>query len=73
MATVTRNKIFVGGKWTDAAEGGTMEVLNPATGETIAEVPRCTAADVDAAVEAAKAGAARSGSTRPRPSAPSCC
>ena len=54
MATATRNKIFVGGKWTDAAEGGTMEVLNPATGETIAQVPACTAADVDAAVEAAK-------------------
>jgi 1-pyrroline dehydrogenase len=53
MATVTRNKIFVGGSWTDAAEGGTMEVLNPATGETIAEVPACAAADVDAAVEAA--------------------
>lgn len=53
MATVTSNKIFVGGKWTDAAEGGTMEVLNPATGDTIAEVPACTAADVDAAVEAA--------------------
>jgi 1-pyrroline dehydrogenase len=53
MATVTSNKIFVGGKWADAAEGGTMEVLNPATGETIAEVPACTAADVDAAVEAA--------------------
>jgi len=55
MATVTANKIFVGGKWTDAAEGGTMEVINPATGETIAEVPACTAADVDAAVEAAGA------------------
>jgi aminobutyraldehyde dehydrogenase len=53
MATVTGNKIFVGGKWTDAAEGGTMEVVNPATGEAIAEVPACTAADVDAAVEAA--------------------
>jgi 1-pyrroline dehydrogenase len=54
MATVTARKIFVGGKWTDAADGATMEVLNPATGETIAEVPACTAADVDAAVEAAK-------------------
>src|SRR5262249_23772746 len=53
MATVTSNKIFVGGKWKDSAEGGTMEVLNPATGDTIAEVPACTAADVDAAVEAA--------------------
>src|SRR4249919_1870732 len=54
MATVTSQKIFVGGKWTEAADGGTMEVLNPATGETIAQVPACTAADVDAAVEAAK-------------------
>jgi 1-pyrroline dehydrogenase len=55
MAMVTSHKIFLGGKWTGAAEGGTMEVLNPATAETIAEVPACTAADVDAAVEAAKA------------------
>jgi betaine-aldehyde dehydrogenase/aminobutyraldehyde dehydrogenase len=31
-----------------------MEVLNPATGETIAEVPSGTQADVDRAVEAAK-------------------
>src|SRR5438874_7188426 len=31
-----------------------MEVLNPATGETIAEVPASTAADVDRAVQAAK-------------------
>jgi 1-pyrroline dehydrogenase len=52
--TVASHKNFVGGAWVDAAEGGTMEVLNPATGETIAEVPSCTAADVDRAVEAAK-------------------
>ncbi len=32
-----------------------MDVINPATEETIASVPRCSAADVDAAVEAAKA------------------
>src|SRR5216117_3887031 len=31
-----------------------MEVLNPATGETIAEVPRSSADDVDRAVQAAK-------------------
>jgi 1-pyrroline dehydrogenase len=55
MAMVTSHKIFVGGKWIEAADGGTMEVLNPATAETIAEVPACTPADVDAAVEAAKA------------------
>src|SRR5204862_7971148 len=52
--TVSQQKNFVGGEWVDAAEGGTMEVLNPATGETIGEVPRGTQADVDRAVEAAK-------------------
>jgi betaine-aldehyde dehydrogenase/aminobutyraldehyde dehydrogenase len=53
MATVTSHKNFVGGEWVEAVEGGTMEVLNPATGEAIAEVPSGTAADVDRAVEAA--------------------
>src|ERR671935_1259842 len=52
--TVSQQKNFVGGAWVDAVEGGTMEVINPATGETIAEVPRGTEADVDRAVEAAK-------------------
>jgi 1-pyrroline dehydrogenase len=52
--TVSQRKNFVGGEWVDAAEGGTMEVLNPSTGEVIAEVPRSTEADVDRAVEAAK-------------------
>src|SRR5438128_969772 len=52
--TVSQQKNFVGGEWVDAVEGGTMEVVNPATGEAIAEVPRGTQADVDRAVEAAK-------------------
>jgi 1-pyrroline dehydrogenase len=52
--TVSSYKNFVGGEWVESADGGTMEVLNPATGETIAEVPRGTAADVERAVEAAK-------------------
>src|SRR4051794_10863331 len=54
MSTETSYGNFVGGEWVDAVEGGTMPVLNPATGETIAEVPRGTDADVDRAVEAAK-------------------
>jgi 1-pyrroline dehydrogenase len=53
--TVTHTKNFVGGEWVDAAEGGMMEVLNPATGEAIADVPSGTLADVERAVEAAKA------------------
>src|SRR6478735_3465179 len=52
--TVSQHKNFVGGEWVDAVEGGTMEVLNPATGDVIAEVPSGTQADVDHAVEAAK-------------------
>ncbi|HEX4518263.1 MAG TPA: aminobutyraldehyde dehydrogenase [Gaiellaceae bacterium] len=47
--------ILVGGTWSQAASGETMEVLNPATEETIARVPRCGAEDVDAAVAAASA------------------
>jgi 1-pyrroline dehydrogenase len=53
-ATKTAYKAFIGGEWVDGASGETMEVINPATGETIAEVPRCGAEDVDRAVEAAK-------------------
>ena len=53
--TATSYANYVGGEWVDAVEGGTMDVLNPATGETIAEVPRGTRADVDRAVAAAKA------------------
>ena len=52
-ATTTTYKNFVGGEWVDAASGETMEVINPATGETVAEVPRCSAEDVDRAVAAA--------------------
>jgi 1-pyrroline dehydrogenase len=54
VSTVTRMQNFVGGEWVDASGGETMEVLNPATGETIAEVPRASAEDVDRAVQAAK-------------------
>jgi aminobutyraldehyde dehydrogenase len=47
-------QILIGGTWTGAASGETMDVLNPATEETIARVPRCGAEDVDTAVAAAK-------------------
>src|SRR5213595_1763800 len=52
--TVSSYKNLVGGEWADSASGETMEVLNPATGETIAEVPRGTAEDIGRAVESAK-------------------
>jgi 1-pyrroline dehydrogenase len=53
-ATTTVYKAFIGGAWVDSASGETMEVINPATGDVIAEVPQCSAEDVDRAVDAAK-------------------
>jgi betaine-aldehyde dehydrogenase len=56
MATASKTKLknFIGGKAVDPAEGGSEDVVNPATGEAIAEAPLSTKADVDAAVAAAK-------------------
>src|SRR6266576_1526915 len=53
-ATKTEYKAFIGGDWADSVSGEMMEVVNPATGDVIAEVPRGTAADVQRAVEAAQ-------------------
>jgi acyl-CoA reductase-like NAD-dependent aldehyde dehydrogenase len=55
MSTVDTQQILVGGAWSGAASGETMDVINPATEEVIGRVPSCGAEDVDAAVEAAKA------------------
>ena len=52
--SVTQHKQFIGGEWVESSSGETMEVLNPATGEVIAEVPRSGAEDVERAVDAAK-------------------
>ena len=46
---------FIGGSWVDARSGALDEVLNPATGEVLAQVPASDAADIDAAVDAAAA------------------
>jgi 1-pyrroline dehydrogenase len=54
-ATTTSYQAFIGGGWADSASGDTMEVIAPATGEVIAEVPNCSADDVDRAIDAAKA------------------
>ncbi|HYM31535.1 MAG TPA: aldehyde dehydrogenase family protein [Candidatus Cybelea sp.] len=45
---------FIGGRWVDASDAARIPVENPATGETIAEVARARAPDVDAAVAAAR-------------------
>ena len=62
----TQHKQFIGGEFVDSASGETMEILNPAIGEVIAEVPRGTAEDVDRAVDAAKKAWAEWQSKTPR-------
>src|ERR1700704_3826313 len=47
---------YVGGRWTPAtAATDVLDVLNPATGDVLARVPLSGAADLDAAVQAARA------------------
>jgi betaine-aldehyde dehydrogenase len=53
-ATVTKLKNFIDGELVDPADGATEEVLNPATGEPIAEAPLSSEEDVNRAVAAAK-------------------
>ena len=50
-----KHQNFVGGKWVDAVEGATQPIINPATEETIAAVPRGSEKDADRAVNAAAA------------------
>ncbi|KAJ9183256.1 hypothetical protein P3X46_007139 [Hevea brasiliensis] len=38
-AGLLRTQGLIGGKWTDAYDGKTIQVLNPATGEVVADVP----------------------------------
>src|ERR1700687_5397505 len=56
MATtaVKRRQMFIGGEWVDGSGSESQQVINPATGEVIAEVPKGTEADVDRAVAAAR-------------------
>ncbi len=49
--------LFIGGEFVDAADGATMKTINPATEEVLAEVAVAGAADVDAAVAAARKAA----------------
>jgi len=49
-------KNYVGGGWVDSSASVYTPVVNPATCETIGEVPESTRADVDSAVKAAQEG-----------------
>lgn len=49
-----KTRAYIDGQWQDGDDGESFPVLNPATGETIAEVASCGAAETRRAIEAAE-------------------
>jgi phenylacetaldehyde dehydrogenase len=49
-----KHRIYIDGKFVNAASGKTFPVYNPATGDVMAQVPEAEAEDVDRAVKAAR-------------------
>ncbi len=48
-------KFFANGEWQDTQSGNYMPITNSSTGEVMAEAPKCSAEEVNSAVEAAAA------------------
>jgi succinate-semialdehyde dehydrogenase/glutarate-semialdehyde dehydrogenase len=48
------HQLFIGGTWRGASDGATIDVVDPASGETIATVPSASVEDGMAAVDAAE-------------------
>ncbi|WP_409484809.1 NAD-dependent succinate-semialdehyde dehydrogenase [Arsenicicoccus dermatophilus] len=65
LARVPRD-LQVGGEWRPAADGRTLEVTNPATGQTLARVADAGPVDGDAALAAAAAAQESWAATAPR-------
>src|SRR5438132_13451819 len=52
--TLMLDRGYVGGEWVEGDAGATFPVLNPATGEELAQVPRMGASETRRAIEAAQ-------------------
>ncbi|QWT17485.1 CoA-acylating methylmalonate-semialdehyde dehydrogenase [Collinsella sp. zg1085] len=52
--SIERKGYHVGGEWCESKTDTYIPVLDPSTGDTIAEVPRCTSAEVEAAITSAQ-------------------
>src|SRR5262245_60200053 len=65
MTMTVRDKIYINGQWVASAGRGTLDVINAGTEEVMGSTPEGTAADVDAAVAAAKAAFPKWSQTRP--------
>ena len=52
---INHKQILINGEWVDASDGATTNLVNPATEETLCDVARASADDVESAVAAARA------------------
>lgn len=55
-ALQTTGQMLIAGEWTEASDGGTISIINPANEDEIGTIPRATADDVSAALAATEAG-----------------
>src|SRR2546429_224511 len=53
-ARPARRRLYIGGRWVEGSGGRDVAVINPATEQEIARVPEGSAADVEAAILAAR-------------------
>ena len=65
MSTTTALRNFIDGEFVEAASTESDAIVNPATGETLAESPRSSQEDVDRAVAAAAKAFETWGATTP--------
>ena len=63
-------QLFVDGEWQDASDGATFDVIDPATGEVVAQVADATEDDVRAMIDGAAARPGLAGPRRPPSSGP---
>lgn len=53
--TLLTEQAYVAGEWVDAEDGDTFDVMNPARGDVVAQVPNLAVSDARRAIEAAEA------------------
>ncbi|HEU4547554.1 MAG TPA: NAD-dependent succinate-semialdehyde dehydrogenase [Microlunatus sp.] len=66
LPTDLPNDLLINGEWTNAADGRTVAVIDPATGEELTSIADAAPADAEAALDAASAAGPAWAATAPR-------
>lgn len=66
VVEAVQKRLFIDGKWHDASDGRTLDVIDPATGNTLCAVADASPADGMAALDAAVAAQSQFAATSPR-------